>query len=86
MPHAETLAAGTRAKVMQTIRWRDRLWQREVVGTVVSCSRQPTGSWFVHGENGRLWLHRLQLRKDDGEVTDLVLDPNSTVIVLKPTT
>lgn len=85
MQHTETIPPGTRVQVVQTIRWRDRLWQREVVGTVVSCSRQPTGSWLAHGEDGRLWLQRLQLRKDDGEVTDLVLDENSSVILLNPT-
>ena len=32
-----------------------------------------TGSWFAHSRNDRLWLDRLEIQKDDGEITTLNL-------------
>ncbi|MFQ6048855.1 MAG: hypothetical protein ACE5K7_05780 [Phycisphaerae bacterium] len=72
-------AAGQRVSVVQHVRWRDRTWSTEVVGTVISCQPQPTGSWFVHAPDGRLWLQRLRLQKDDGELVDLILDQRSQI-------
>ncbi len=54
-------------------------WSTAVEGVVESCRPEPTGSWFAHGKADRLWLHRVRLRKDDGELTTLVLGPQSVV-------
>ena len=51
-------------------------------GTVVKVEEQPTGAWFAHGADGKLWLGRLQLRMDDGELTTLVLDRHSRIKIL----
>ena len=53
-----------------------------VEGVVVEAKSRPTGSWFAHGEADRLWLDRIVLRKDDGEVSTLNLDEHSRVEVL----
>lgn len=50
-----------------------------VTGTVVRFEQQPTGSWYAHGKNDKLWLDRLVLRKDDGEIVHLNLDQFSLV-------
>jgi len=73
-------------RVAQTIATHDGAWMTEVQGRVVSASREPTGSWFAHGKNGRLWLDRLRIQKGDGEITDLILDPTSIVTLLSDET
>ena len=59
-----------------------RQWTTQVQGTIISCEAEPTGSWFAHGKNKRVWLLRLRLKKDDGELTTLNLDDCSIVTVL----
>jgi hypothetical protein len=71
-----------RVRVRQRIRTRRGPWDTEVEGTVVSCTPEPTGSWYAHGKHDRLWLQRLRLRRSDGEIVDLVLDGDSSVTVL----
>ena len=70
---------GTPVCVKQTIEHRDKPVQIEVVGIVQGWEDMPTGSWFAHGKDDRLWLRRLRLRKHDGEETLLIID-DSTVI------
>lgn len=45
-----------------------------VNGTVVRYEQQTTGSWFAHSKGDKLWLDRLILKKDDGELVYLNLD------------
>ena len=73
------LHAGARVKVTQQIAARDYAWISEIRGTVVSYEQQQTGSWFAHSRGDKLWLDRLTLRKDDGEVTSLILDEFSNI-------
>ena len=77
------LQPGQRIRVNQTINGRDKTWTTRVEGTVLSCQAEPTGSWYAHGKNDRLWLQRIRLKKDDGEMTTLALDQNSLVTILK---
>lgn len=53
-----------------------------VEGTVVEFTQQKTGSWFAHSKDHKLWLDRLVLRKDDGEVVHVNLDQYSSVEVM----
>lgn len=78
------LPPGTRVKVTQQIAARDYTWTSEVVGTVLGYEQKQTGSWFAHSKNDKLWLDRLLLRKEDGELTTLNLDDYSHVEVLEP--
>jgi hypothetical protein len=68
--------------VIQTIARRDGSWQAPVTGTVLAHKSQPTGSWYAHGKNDKLWLNRLILRRDDGEITSLVIDQHTRIEIL----
>jgi hypothetical protein len=73
------LVPGTKVKITQQLAARDHAWATVVRGTIVDFSQQETGSWYAHSKNDRLWLDRLTLRKDDGEITTLNLDDYSLV-------
>lgn len=73
------LKAGARVKVTQQIAGRDYAWTSDVRGTVVEYQQKQTGSWFAHSKNDKLWLDRLTVKKDDGEITTLNLDEYSHV-------
>ena len=53
-----------------------------VEGLVLRAGQQKTGSWFAHSKDNRLWLDRLELRKDDGELVVCNLDRFSRVELL----
>lgn len=50
-----------------------------VIGTVQRYEQQKTGSWFAHAKDNKVWLDRLVLKKDDGEIAYLNLDQYSIV-------
>ena len=80
------LAPGALVEVTQQIarRDKDRAWMSTVRGTILSYEQRQTGSWFAHARDDKLWLDRLMIRKEDGEVTVLNLDDYSVVKVLSP--
>lgn len=80
------LRPGARVKVTQQIAARDYAWISEVRGTVLSYEQKPTGSWFAHSRGDKLWLDRLTLQKDDGEITSLVLDEFSNIEIEREAT
>ena len=82
-PLRERLRAGARVKVTQQIAGRDYAWTSQVEGTVVSYDQEQTGSWYAHAKGDKLWLDRLTLRKDDGELTTLNLDEFSRVEIVR---
>jgi len=51
----------------------------EVVGVVETWEELATGSWFAHGRQDKLWLHRIKLRKADGEIALLVIDDSTSI-------
>ena len=67
-------APGTRVRVTQQLAAVHRVATTSLTGTVVRYRQSQTGSWFAHALHDRLWLDRLELRLDDGEVTVLNLD------------
>ena len=75
----QKLVPGTKVKITQQLAARDYSWATVVRGTVVDFSQQQTGSWYAHSKNDKLWLDRLTLRKDDGEISTLNLDDYSLV-------
>ena len=79
------LVPGARVKITQQIPARHYAWSADVRGTVVEFEQRQTGSWFAHSKNDKLWLDRLVLRKDDGEMTTLNLD-DYTRIEVEPAT
>jgi hypothetical protein len=70
---------GTRVQVVQSFVHGRGTVEARVEGVVESWSDEPTGSWFAHGKDDRLWLKRLRLRKDDGEISLLVVDDRSQI-------
>ena len=77
------LRPGAKVKVTQQIAARDYTWTSDVTGTVMEFEQKPTGSWYAHSKDDKLWLDRLLLKKDDGELTTLNLDDYSHVELLK---
>ncbi len=75
---------GATVRVTQQIAARDYTWTSDVTGTVMEFEQKQTGSWYAHSKNDKLWLDRLLLKKEDGELTTLNLDDYSHVEVLTP--
>ena len=82
MTPARTLEPGTRVRVRQTISGRESKWTSDVEGEVISHGPEKTGSWFAQGKDDKLWLDRLRLKKDDGEITVLNLDGRTEITIL----
>jgi len=80
----QPIKPGTRVRVRQLLRHGDQSWPLEVAGVVLEHRMEPTESWFAHLPKDKLWLNRLRLRKDDGEVTLLNLDGDSVVTIVAP--
>jgi len=76
------LEPNQRVRVTQEIVSREGTWTTAVEGTVVYCQARPTGSWHAHGKNDKLWLQRIRLRRDDGELIELSMDNRTQVTVL----
>jgi hypothetical protein len=70
---------GRRVRVVQQIAMRDNAWTNVIEGVVTRCRQSQTGSWYAHSRHDHLWLDRLELRLDDGEITILNLDQYSVV-------
>ena len=66
--------AGQRVLVVQQIPQRQRVWTSRTEGVVERFAQRPTGSWFAHARHDKLWLDRLLVRKDDGELVEFNLD------------
>jgi len=77
------LAPGQTVRVRQTIHTREGDWGTTIEGKVVQLAPRPTGSWFAHGKDDRLWLQRLRLEKDDGEIVEVNIDRDSVVTIVK---
>jgi hypothetical protein len=82
----DQLTPGTRVKITQQIAARDYTWTTETIGTVRSYQQKPTGSWFAHAKGDKLWLDRLTLKKDNGEITTLNLDEYTVIQLESPLT
>lgn len=76
----ENLSPGQRVTVTQQVQHKG--WTVTVTGIVEAVEQRKTGSWFAHAKDDRLWLDRLVLRKDDGEIVVCNLDAYSRVDVV----
>jgi hypothetical protein len=72
---------GTRIRVTQHTPRQQGMLKTVVEGTLVKLEQQKTGSWYAHAKDDKLWLDRLVLRRDDGELVYLNLDQYS---ILEP--
>jgi hypothetical protein len=78
------LPTGTPIRVVQSIQTGTSTWKTEVTGVVESWAYEETGAWYAHGKLGKLWLPRIRIRKPDGELTVVTLDPMTEVEPLAP--
>ena len=76
-------APGTVVKITQQIPRRIDTYTTVVTGTVVRQERQNSGSWFARNKRNKVWLDRLIIKKEDGEITILNLDEYTVVEVLQ---
>jgi hypothetical protein len=79
MLETSAFAPGTRVRVTQQLPQTHTVWTATVEGVVARYRQAKTGSWFAHAKSDRLWLDRLEVRKDDGEVVTLNLDRYSVI-------
>jgi len=75
---------GSRVRVSQEVERQSGAMTTTFEGTVVRAGREKTGSWYAHGEDKKLWLDRLVIRKDDGELVVCNLDRSTRVDVVAP--
>ena len=68
-----------RVAVTQQIAARNYSLPKTVEGIVLAAEQRPTGSWYAHAKNNKLWLDRLVIKKADGEISVLNLDEFSRV-------
>lgn len=73
---------GSHVRVSQQVMLHDSAEVTSVEGVVLRVGQQKTGSWFAHGRDKKLWLDRLELRKEDGELVVVNLDQHSRVEVI----
>jgi hypothetical protein len=73
---------GQRVRITQTVPRLSGAMTTTVEGTVLRVGQGKTGSWFAHSKDHKLWLDRVELRKDDGELVVVNLDQHSRVEVL----
>ena len=73
------IVPGTRVRVTQQLPQGDQVWSAVTEGTIVRFRQAKTGSWYAHARDDRLWLDRLELRLDDGEIVVLNLDQYSAI-------
>ena len=76
---------GKRVRVVQQLPQRDRTWTQVIEGVITRYQQSKTGSWFAHAKDDQLWLDRLELRLDDGEITVLNLDQYTSIEDLSST-
>ncbi|MEM1184157.1 MAG: hypothetical protein AAGI53_04055 [Planctomycetota bacterium] len=65
---------GQRVRIVQQIPRQSGTGTINVEGEVVAFGQSKTGSWFAHAKDKKLWLDRVELRKDDGEIVVCNLD------------
>ena len=54
-------------------------WNSRVCGIIKRVRQAKTGSWFAHAQDDKLWLDRIELELEDGELVILNLDQYSVI-------
>lgn len=79
----DNLTPGTRVRITKQVARQGTALSNAVQGCVVAYEQRKTGSWFAHAKDDKLWLDRLEIEKDDGEIYVCNVD-SQTVIELMP--
>ncbi|MAY75646.1 MAG: hypothetical protein CMJ31_13205 [Phycisphaerae bacterium] len=70
---------GDRVRIVQQVPRLTGTLTTRVEGEIVTFGQSKTGSWFAHSKDKKLWLDRVEIRKDDGELVVVNLDQYSRV-------
>jgi len=70
---------GARVRVTQQIPFGKNPINTTIEGVILRAGQQKTGSWYAHSLDDKVWLDRLELRKDDGERVVINLDQYTRV-------
>ena len=73
---------GSRVRVTQQAPHGTGVWKTVIEGEVLRFGQRKTGSWYAHSKDDKLWLDRLELKKEDGEFVTCNLDRFSRVEVV----
>ena len=76
------IKVGARVRVTQQVMLQSKPRTSVTEGVVEAYEQQKTGSWYAHSEDKKLWLDRVRLRTDDGEIVYCNLDHLSRVEVV----
>ena len=82
MPTTDTFSPGQRVRVTQQTPRQLQTWTIKVEGIVQRQEQRKTGSWYAHAKDDKLWLDRLVLKKDDGEIVVVNLDQHTHIDLL----
>lgn len=74
---------GTILRITQQIPRRTDTCTISITGRVIRQERQYSGSWYARNKRDRVWLDRLIVLKEDGEITVLNLDEYTVVEILQ---
>lgn len=80
----DTLTPGTRVRITKQVARQGSVPTNAVEGTVVLAEQRKTGSWFAHSKDDKLWLDRLQIEKDDGEIYICNVEAHTVIEVIAP--
>ncbi len=63
----------------------NKVWEHRITGEVVETKQSKTGAWFAHAKDKKLWLDRIVIRQDNGELSECILDQYSHIEILQET-
>ncbi len=75
---------GSRVRVTHQQPQRDGSWSNSIEGVLTRYQQAKTGAWYAHAKDDQLWLDRLELRLDDGELVILILDQYTVIETVSP--
>lgn len=78
----DALLPGTRVRIIKQVARQGQAFTSAIEGTVVKAEQRKTGSWFAHSKDDRLWLDRLEIHKDDGEIYICNVEPHTRIEIL----
>jgi len=78
----DTLTPGTRVRITKQVARQANALSSAVEGTVVVCEQRKTGSWYAHSKDDKLWLERLEIKKDDGEIYICNVDSQTVIEII----
>jgi hypothetical protein len=76
------LGQGVRVRITQQVPRQSGAMSTSVEGEILRVGQQKTGSWYAHSKDKKLWIDRVELKKDDGEIAYVNLDQHSHVEIL----